>query len=252
MRVTVGFGQLHRDAERTAARDDRHLVQRIGLGQQRRHDREDLQLGGSAPASGALDGVRAIFGGHVDRRFPVGQVVAQAGPLAASADAFQVKRIKEAGAIVIAKSNMAEFAFSPYETVGSFLPGYTFNPYALNRVPAGSSGGTAAAVSASLGAVGLGTIAAARDLARTSLVSPGGTITYSTEHGLIGRAASELGRGTILATVPVRWRLDATRTRGTLVAERDADAVAARVTASLRRTGSLPAPATNTSLPPVP
>ena len=53
-----------------------------------------------------------------------------------------------AGAIVLAKSNMAEFAFSPYETVGSALPGHTRNPYALNRVPAGSSGGTAAAVAA--------------------------------------------------------------------------------------------------------
>jgi amidase len=72
-------------------------------------------------------------------------------------DAFMVRRLKEAGAIVLAKSNMAEFAFSPYETVGSFVPGYTFNPYALNRVPAGSSGGTAAAVSANLGTVGLGT-----------------------------------------------------------------------------------------------
>ena len=72
-------------------------------------------------------------------------------------DAFQVRRIREAGAIVLAKSNMAEFAFSPYETVGSALPGYTRNPYALNRVTAGSSGGTAAAVAASFGTVGLGT-----------------------------------------------------------------------------------------------
>ncbi len=72
-------------------------------------------------------------------------------------DAFQVRRLREAGAIVLAKSNMAEFAFSPYETVGSALPGYTRNPYALNRVTAGSSGGTAAAVAASFGTVGLGT-----------------------------------------------------------------------------------------------
>lgn len=72
-------------------------------------------------------------------------------------DAFQVRRIREAGAIVLAKSNMAEWAFSPYETVGSALPGYTFNPYALNRVPAGSSGGTGAAVAASFGVAGLGT-----------------------------------------------------------------------------------------------
>ena len=71
-------------------------------------------------------------------------------------DAFQVKRIKDAGALVIAKSNMAEWAFTPNETLSSILPGYTKNPYALDRVTAGSSGGTAAAVAASFGAVGLG------------------------------------------------------------------------------------------------
>jgi Asp-tRNA(Asn)/Glu-tRNA(Gln) amidotransferase A subunit family amidase len=75
----------------------------------------------------------------------------------AKKDAFQVKRLREAGAIVLAKSNMAEFAFSPYETVSSILPGYSKNPYGLDRVTAGSSGGTAAAVSANLGVVGLGT-----------------------------------------------------------------------------------------------
>ena len=72
-------------------------------------------------------------------------------------DAWQVAKLRAAGAIVIAKSNMAEFAFSPYHTVGSGLPGHTRNPYALNRVPAGSSGGTGAAVAASFGVVGLGT-----------------------------------------------------------------------------------------------
>jgi amidase len=71
-------------------------------------------------------------------------------------DAFQVRRIKAAGAIVLAKSNMAEWAFTPYETVSSILPGYTKNPYALDRVTAGSSGGTAAAVAANFGAIGLG------------------------------------------------------------------------------------------------
>jgi len=42
---------------------------------------------------GALEGVSAIFGGHVDRRFAVGQVVADAGPLAASADTFEIALI---------------------------------------------------------------------------------------------------------------------------------------------------------------
>jgi Asp-tRNA(Asn)/Glu-tRNA(Gln) amidotransferase A subunit family amidase len=72
-------------------------------------------------------------------------------------DAFQVRRIREAGAIIIAKSNLFEFAFSPYETVSSALPGHTRNPYALNRVPAGSSGGTGASIAANLAVVGLGT-----------------------------------------------------------------------------------------------
>jgi amidase len=71
-------------------------------------------------------------------------------------DASQVARVKAAGAIVLAKSNMAEWAFSPYETVSSILPGYTRNPYALDRVTAGSSGGTAAAIAASFGLVGFG------------------------------------------------------------------------------------------------
>ena len=72
-------------------------------------------------------------------------------------DAFVVRKLREAGAIVLAKSNMDEFAFSPYETVSSILPGYTRNPYDLARVTAGSSGGTAAAIAADFGAVGLGT-----------------------------------------------------------------------------------------------
>jgi len=71
-------------------------------------------------------------------------------------DAYQVRVLRQAGAVVIAKSNMAEWAFSPYQTVSS-LAGTTANPYDLERVPAGSSGGTAAAVAANLAAAGLGT-----------------------------------------------------------------------------------------------
>src|SRR2546428_6441748 len=72
-------------------------------------------------------------------------------------DAFQIRKLREAGAIMLVKTNMAEFAFDPFETVGSLLPGYTRNPYALERVTAGSSGGTAAAVAADFRTVGVGT-----------------------------------------------------------------------------------------------
>ena len=70
-------------------------------------------------------------------------------------DSFVVKRLRDAGAVMIAKSNMAEFAFSPVETVNSILPGYSRNPYDTSRVTAGSSGGSAAAAAANFGAVAL-------------------------------------------------------------------------------------------------
>lgn len=71
-------------------------------------------------------------------------------------NATQVQQLLDAGAIVLAKSNMAEWAFSPMHTESS-IAGTTRNPYNTQYVPAGSSGGTAAAVAANFGAVGLGT-----------------------------------------------------------------------------------------------
>ena len=70
-------------------------------------------------------------------------------------DAFMVRKLREAGAIVLAKTNMAEWAFSPKRTESSSV-GITANAYALDRVPAGSSGGTASGVAASFGVAGLG------------------------------------------------------------------------------------------------
>ncbi len=70
-------------------------------------------------------------------------------------DAFMVRRIREVDAIVIAKTNMAEWAFSPRQSVSSSYD-TTANAYALDRVPAGSSGGTASGVAASFGVAGLG------------------------------------------------------------------------------------------------
>lgn len=71
-------------------------------------------------------------------------------------DAFQIKKLREAGAIIIAKTNMAEWAFSNVVTVSS-ISGITRNPYDLSRVPAGSSGGTGAGVSANFAVIGMGT-----------------------------------------------------------------------------------------------
>nr|MCS5703071.1 amidase [Acidobacteriota bacterium] len=71
-------------------------------------------------------------------------------------DAFMVQKLREADAIVLAKTNMAEWAFSPRQTISSSY-GTTANAYALDRVPAGSSGGTASGVAASFGVAGMGT-----------------------------------------------------------------------------------------------
>ncbi len=71
-------------------------------------------------------------------------------------DAFIIQRLVDAGAIILAKSNMAEWAFSPMHSESSTV-GTTRNPYNLDHVPAGSSGGTGASVAANFGTIGLGT-----------------------------------------------------------------------------------------------
>jgi amidase len=70
-------------------------------------------------------------------------------------DAFMVRKLREADAIIIAKTNMAEWAFSPKQTLSSSY-GVTANAYDLDRVPAGSSGGTASGIAASFGVIGMG------------------------------------------------------------------------------------------------
>jgi amidase len=71
-------------------------------------------------------------------------------------DAFIIQKLEEAGVIILAKSNMAEWAFSAMHSESS-TAGITRNPYNLDYVPAGSSGGTGAAVAANFGTIGLGT-----------------------------------------------------------------------------------------------
>jgi Asp-tRNA(Asn)/Glu-tRNA(Gln) amidotransferase A subunit family amidase len=71
-----------------------------------------------------------------------------------SHDAFQVRKLREAGAVIIGKSNLHELA-SGITTISS-AGGQTLNPYDPTRNPGGSSGGTGAAIAASLAAAGMG------------------------------------------------------------------------------------------------
>ena len=70
------------------------------------------------------------------------------------ADAFVVAKLRNAGAIILGKSNMHEFALSG--TTVSSLGGQTLNPYDLTRTSGGSSGGTGTAVAANLALAGTG------------------------------------------------------------------------------------------------
>ncbi len=69
-------------------------------------------------------------------------------------DATIVKRLRDAGAIILGKTNMHEFAMG-VATHGSLF-GQTRNPYALDHIPGGSSGGTGAAVAANFAPAGFG------------------------------------------------------------------------------------------------
>ena len=71
-------------------------------------------------------------------------------------DAVVVERLRQAGAVILGKTNMPDFAGHGTRT-RSTVAGETLNPYAVDRVPGGSSGGTATAVNASFAVLGLGT-----------------------------------------------------------------------------------------------
>jgi amidase len=110
---------------------------------------------------GALHGIPVLVKDNID----VAGMVNSAGSLALAdnrpaRDAFLVSRLREAGAVILGKTNLSEWANfrSTRSTSGwSSRGGQTKNPYALDRNPCGSSSGTGAAIAASLAAIGVGT-----------------------------------------------------------------------------------------------
>jgi amidase len=70
-------------------------------------------------------------------------------------DAFQVRKLRESGAVLLGKLNLHELALGL--TTHSSLAGQTLNPYDLTRAPGGSSGGSGVAVAANFAAFAMGT-----------------------------------------------------------------------------------------------
>jgi aspartyl-tRNA(Asn)/glutamyl-tRNA(Gln) amidotransferase subunit A len=108
-------------------------------------------------------------------------------------DATVVARLRSAGAVILGKHNLHEFAFG----ITSENPHYgaVRNPWDLDRVPGGSSGGTAAAVAAGLCAAGLGSDTGASIRAPASFCS---TVGLKPTYGRVSRAGA----------LPLAWSLD--------------------------------------------
>lgn len=120
--------------------------------QARALDAERVRSGPRGPLHGIAVVVKDNYG-TVDMETTAGSI-ALAGYVP-STDAFLVAKLRAAGAIILAKTNMHAFAFG-WEGIGSGF-GQVRNPYALDHGAGGSSSGTAAAIAASFATVGLGT-----------------------------------------------------------------------------------------------
>ena len=120
---------------------------------------EEWQVSGPR---GPMHGIPVVLKANIDTG---DQMATSAGSLALAdhapgSDAFFVKRLRDAGAVILAKANLSEWANfrSTRSSSGwSSIGGQTRNPYDLRRSPCGSSSGSAVAVTANLTVVAIGT-----------------------------------------------------------------------------------------------
>jgi amidase len=121
----------------------------------------DVERQTSGPR-GPLHGIPVVLKANIDT---ADEMETTAGSLALKghrppADAFIVSRLREAGAVILGKANLSEWAnFRSTESSSgwSSIGGQTNNPYGSGRNPCGSSSGSAVAVAASLTSVAIGT-----------------------------------------------------------------------------------------------
>src|SRR5579872_3696204 len=136
-----------------------HAVITVNLNAGAEAAASDARRARSGPR-GPLDGIPVLVKDNVQ---VAGMPTTAGSPALLSAeppDAFVITRLREAGAVIIGKANLSEWANfrSTHSTSGwSTLGGQSANPYALDRNPSGSSSGSAAGVAAALATLAIGT-----------------------------------------------------------------------------------------------
>jgi amidase len=158
---------------------------------------------------GPLHGVPVLIKDNIDtadRMSTTAGSLALEGSIAAH-DAFIVERLRGAGAVILGKTNLSEWANfrSSHSTSGwSGQGGLVRNPYALDRSACGSSAGTAAAIAASFATIGVGTETDGSIVcpsAATSLVGIKPTVGLVSRSGIIPIAHSQDTAGPMTRTV---------------------------------------------------
>lgn len=172
-------------------------------------DRERAEKGPRGP----LHGIPVLIKDNYDTAdMPTSGGALALATLQPSADAFQVRKLRQAGAVILGKTTMHELA-SGITNISS-LTNQTRNPYDLYRTPGGSSGGTGAAIGASFAAAGMGsdTCGSIRiPAANQNLVGLRGTHGLSSRTGVMPLSSTQDIAGPLARTVTdLAIMLDAT------------------------------------------
>ena len=172
-------------------------------------DRERAEKGPRGP----LHGIPVLIKDNYDTTdMPTSGGALALATLQPAADAFQVRKLREAGAVILGKTTMHELA-SGITNISS-LTNQTRNPYDLYRTPGGSSGGTGAAIGASFAAAGMGsdTCGSIRiPAANQNLVGLRGTHGLSSRTGVMPLSSTQDIAGPLARTVTdLAIMLDAT------------------------------------------
>ena len=158
---------------------------------------------------GPLHGIPVLIKDNIDT---ADQMMTTAGSLALVGskppkDSFVAQRLRAAGAVILGKTNLSEWANirSSHSTSGwSGRGGLTKNPYSLDRNPCGSSSGTGAGISANLAAVGIGTETDGSIVCPSSANGLAGikpTVGLVSRSGIIPISHSQDGAGPMCRTV---------------------------------------------------